>query len=87
MRGLQLAQSFLEFGRDQCADVPDTPRRKQKGNPRPFFRFHPLVPRERDAFQALLSAAKEMAEEEVDTALFSSPIFGSVFGIPAGANV
>ena len=25
-------------------EVPDTPRRRQKDNPRPFFRFHPLVP-------------------------------------------
>ena len=46
-------------------EVPDTPRRKQKDNPRPFFRFYPLVPRDRDAFQALLSAARGMAEEEV----------------------
>ncbi len=42
-------------------DVPDTPRQKQKDNPRPFFRFHPLVDKERDAYQRLLTTAKESA--------------------------
>ena len=47
-------------------EVPDTPRRRQKDNPRPFFRFHPLVPKERDAYKALLKAAKDLAKENSD---------------------
>lgn len=34
-------------------------------NPRPFFRFHPLVKKEEDAYQKLLRTAKEMADEKV----------------------
>ena len=45
--------------------VPSTPRSKLKDNPRPFFRFHPLVSKEEDAYQALLTAAKQMAEDKV----------------------
>lgn len=37
-----------------------------KDNPRPFFRFHPLVPKEADAYQKLLSTAKAMAIEFVE---------------------
>lgn len=47
-------------------NVPTTPRSKIKDNPRPFFRFHPLVPKEADAYQKLLSAAKAMAIEYVE---------------------
>lgn len=47
-------------------NVPTTPRTKIKDNPRPFFRFHPLVPKEADAYQKLLSAAKAMAIEFVE---------------------
>jgi hypothetical protein len=42
-------------------ELPDTPRTKQRDNPRPFFRFHPLVDRERDTYQTLLTAAKDAA--------------------------
>jgi len=45
--------------------VPDTPRTRQKDNPRPFFRFHPLVAKENDTYKALLNAAKELAEQGV----------------------
>ena len=45
--------------------VPSTPRSKLKDNPRPFFRFHPLVSKEEDAYQALLTAARQMAEDKV----------------------
>lgn len=47
-------------------NVPSTPRSKMKDNPRPFFRFHPLVPKEADAYQKLLSTAKAMAIEFVE---------------------
>jgi hypothetical protein len=43
--------------------VPDTPRSKQRDNPRPFFRFHPLVPKKEDAYKLVLETAEKMAEE------------------------
>lgn len=43
-------------------DVPDTPRTRQKDNPRPFFRFHPLVPKERDAYKILLDTARTLCD-------------------------
>ena len=43
--------------------LPDTPRTKQKDNPRPFFRFHPLVSPEEDADLKLRQTAIDMAEE------------------------
>lgn len=46
--------------------VPSTPRSKLKDNPRPFFRFHPLVPKTDDAYQKLLSTAKTMALQCVE---------------------
>ena len=45
--------------------VPDTPRAKQRDNPRPFFRFYPLVSREGDVYKKILDTAKEMARERV----------------------
>ena len=47
-------------------DVPQTPRSKLRDNPRPFFRFHPLVTRTEDTYQKLLTEAKAMAEEQVE---------------------
>ncbi|MDA9020404.1 hypothetical protein N9H60_04520 [Flavimaricola sp.] len=46
-------------------DVPQTPRTKQRDNPRPFFRFHPLVPKEDDAYKKLLKGAENMARENI----------------------
>lgn len=43
--------------------VPETPRTRQKDNPRPFFRFYPLVEKKKDVFQALLRTALDMAGE------------------------
>jgi hypothetical protein len=45
--------------------LPDTPRTKQKDNPRPFFRFYPLVSPEEDADLKLRQTAADMAEENV----------------------
>jgi len=45
--------------------VPATPRAKAKDNPRPFFRFHPLVSKELDSYQKLLAGAKKMSDEEI----------------------
>jgi hypothetical protein len=44
--------------------VPDTPRSRQRDNPRPFFRFHPLVPKKDDAYKKVLETAKKMEEDE-----------------------
>jgi hypothetical protein len=44
--------------------VPATPRVKRLDNPRPFFRFHPLVDKEHDEYKKLLMTAKEMAVEK-----------------------
>ena len=45
--------------------VPDTPRAKQRDNPRPFFRFYPLVSRKDDVYKKVLDTAKEMARDGV----------------------
>lgn len=45
--------------------VPETPRVKQKDNPRSFFQFAPLVSRERDEWEKLKKGAKELAAEKV----------------------
>jgi len=60
-------RNVLKVAREDGAidDVPDTPRAKQQDNPRPFFRFHPLVAREADSYRRLLKAAREMAEAHV----------------------
>ena len=46
--------------------IPETPRSRQKDNPRPFFRFHPLVLKADDAYQMILQAAKDMVDEKVN---------------------
>jgi len=43
--------------------VPATPRQHQHDNPRPFFRFAPLVERDRDEYQQLLQGAKKLADD------------------------
>jgi len=60
-------RNVLKMARDEGVvdDVIDTPRAKQKDNPRPFFRFHPVCSEADDAYQKLLTAAREMATEGV----------------------
>jgi hypothetical protein len=60
-------RNVLKVARDDGVidDVPDTPRTRQKDNPRAFFRFYPLVPKERDTYKKLLEAAQELADERV----------------------
>ena len=60
-------RNVLKVARDEGVidGIPATPRTRQKDNPRAFFRFHPLVPKERDAYRKLLDAAREMAAEGV----------------------
>lgn len=60
-------RNVLKAARDEGVidDLPATPGAKQEDNPRPFFRFHPLVQKENDAYRKLLKVAKQMAEEKV----------------------
>jgi hypothetical protein len=46
-------------------EVPSTPRTKHTDNPRPFFRFFPLVPKSRDVYKKVLKTAKQMAADKV----------------------
>ncbi len=57
-------RNVLKVARDDGVidAVPDTPRTRQKDNPRPFFRFHPLVDKDKDTYKLLLATAKAMAE-------------------------
>ena len=58
-------RNVLKVARDDGVidAVPDTPRTRQKDNPRPFFRFYPLVDKDKDTYKALLAVAKEMGEQ------------------------
>jgi hypothetical protein len=60
-------RNVLKIARDEGAiDVlPNTPRVKQRDNPRPFFRFYPLVSRNDDVYKKVLDTAKQMAREGV----------------------
>ena len=61
-------RNVLKVARDDGVidDVPDTPRTRQKDNPRPFFRFHPLVDKEKDVYKLLLTTAEMMAKDKVN---------------------
>ncbi len=60
-------RNVLKGARDdgRIDTVPDTPRIRQKDNPRSFFRFPPLVPSDRDEFEALLSGAQPLTQDRV----------------------
>ena len=57
----------LKLARDRgvIKIVPALPRTARQDNPRPYFRFYPLVSKADDEYQKLLDTAKEMAVEEV----------------------
>ena len=46
-------------------NIPDTPRSKQKDNPRPFFKFHPLVSKDDDQYKKVIARAEQMFNEGV----------------------
>ena len=46
-------------------NIPDTPRSRQKDNPRPFFKFYPLVSKDDDQYQMVIKRAATMVEEGV----------------------
>ena len=60
-------RNVLKVSRDDGVidAVPDTPRTRQKDNPRPFFRFHPLVDKDKDTYKLLLATAKAMGDSEL----------------------
>lgn len=60
-------RNVLKIARDEgvIEAVPDTPRSKIKDNPRPFFRFYPIVEKDKDVYQKLLKQLKEMASQGV----------------------
>lgn len=45
--------------------LPDTPQMSRQDNPRPFFKFSPLVSKKRDEYQMLLEGAKRLAKRKV----------------------
>jgi site-specific recombinase XerD len=60
-------RKVLKVARDEGVidTVPDTPRPPKKDNPRPFFRFAPLVSAKDDEYQKVLETAKQMAQEKI----------------------
>jgi site-specific recombinase XerD len=60
-------RNVLKAAREEGAIdiIPDTPRAMQRDNPRPFFRFYPLVSKEDDVYTKVLATAKEMAQQGV----------------------
>ena len=61
-------RNVLKIAREEGVidKIPDTPRSEQRDNPRPFFRFHPLVAEADDDYKKLLSAAKAMADDDLE---------------------
>jgi hypothetical protein len=60
-------RNVMKVARDEgiIERVPDTPRTKQHDNPRPFFRFYPLVSKKEDVYKKVLETATAMAKEGV----------------------
>jgi hypothetical protein len=60
-------RNVLKIARDEGVidAVPETPRSRVKDNPRPFFRFHPLVAKDDDNYQKLLRQVKQMADQRI----------------------
>jgi hypothetical protein len=71
----------LKVARDDVVidRIPATPRTKQRDNPRPFFRFHPLVAKTDDVYKKVLETAKTMAEENV--VVRGVPVTGELYDI------
>ncbi len=61
-------RNVLKIARDEGVidAVPETPRSRVKDNPRPFFRFHPLVAKDDDNYQKLLRQVKQMADQSIE---------------------
>ncbi len=59
-------RKVLKIARDEgvISEVPHVPRPERDDNPRPFFRFSPLVSKEADEYKKIQRAAKELAVEQ-----------------------
>ena len=59
-------RNILKVARDDGVidDIPSTPRRKIHDNPRPFFRFAPLVAKQSDQYKLLLDKADQLAKKQ-----------------------
>ena len=61
-------RKVFKIARDEAVidTIPDTPRPfKKQDNPRPFFRFFPLVSKEHDEYARILKTAGDMARQNV----------------------
>ena len=60
-------RNILKVARDTgiISSLPDTPRSKQQDNPRPFFRFYPLVTKKDDEVELLLKTIDQMIKDRV----------------------
>jgi integrase len=63
---LSCFRKVMMVARDQgvISSIPSTPRPERKEEPRSFFRFHPLVEKERDQYKRLLETTKKLAAEK-----------------------
>ena len=61
-------RNVLKVAREEAVidTLPDTPRSRQRDNPRPFFRFYPLVSKTDDVYEKVKQTAKDMADMMVD---------------------
>ncbi len=48
--------------RGVISEIPSTPRPERIENPRPYFRFHPVVEKHRDEYKMLLTTAKRLGD-------------------------
>ena len=57
----------LKLARDMgfIQTVPDLPRTRRHDNPRAYFKFHPVVEKEKDEYRLLLDTARRMAKERM----------------------
>ncbi len=65
--GIRTLRNVLKVARDDGVIdlIPATPRTPHKDNPRPFFRFYPLVPKATDVYKKVLDTAKQMAADKI----------------------
>lgn len=65
---LSTFRNVLKIAREEAVinNLPDTPRSRQRDNPRPFFRFYPLVSKEDDVYEKVKQTSIDMADMMVE---------------------
>jgi len=60
-------RNVMAMARDEgvIQAIPQTPRTPQKDNPRNYLRFHPIVDKDKDEYQALLNTANSLVDKGV----------------------